>query len=318
MKRLFLALLALCCANVPEAWAETPVGEDAVLVSWRDLQLTQSDYEAALRGIPLEDRFNFQLNLRRITELLNGMLMSRTLAAEGRKLGLDKDPAVRKEMELAAERVLAGRRLEAFEKSVTIPDLSAAAEESYRVNPEKFTLSEKVHASHVLVASKGRSDGEARARAEEVRRKALEGADFAGLAREFSDDPSVKSNHGDLGIFARGQMVKPFEEAAFALQKTGDISPVVQSPFGYHVIKLHQKQPGQKLSFQEVKAGLIADLGKAYVTREKMRYVEAITSDKSIVLNMAAIEKLKKTVPKIPDDLLAPVVKDAAAPPAGK
>ena len=235
MKRLFLILIALCCAHVPGAWAETPAGEDTVLVSWRDLQLTQSDYEAALQGIPEADRLTFQLNLRRITELLNALLINRTLAAEARKLGLDMDPLIRKEMALAAERVLASRRMEVFEKSLKIPDLNAAAEERYRVKPEESKVPEQVHASHVLVAATARSDEEARARAEEVRRKALAGADFAGLAKEFSDDPSAKTNQGDLGTFARGRMVKPFEDAAFALEKPGDISPLVKSPFGYHV-----------------------------------------------------------------------------------
>ena len=311
MKRLFLILIALCCANVPGAWAETPAGEDTVLVSWRDLRLTQSDYEAALQGIPEVDRFTFQLNLRRITELLNALLINRTLAAEARELGLDKDPVIRKEMDLAAERVLASRRLDAFEKSLKIPDLTATAEERYRVKPEESMVPEQVHVSHVLVAAKGRSDEEARARAEEVRRKALAGSDFAGLATEFSDDPSAKD--GDLGTFARGRMVKPFENAAFALEKPGDISPPVKSPFGYHVIKLHQKLPAWRRSFDQVKAGWIEDLAKKYVTTEKNRYVESITSDKSILLNTAAIEKLRKPMPKIPDAL--PVATDAAPAP---
>ena len=156
----------------------------------------------------------------------------------------------------------------------------------------------------------------ARARAEEVRGKALAGADFAGLAREFSDDPSAKDNQGDLGTFARGRMVKPFEDAAFALEKPGDISPLVKSPFGYHVIKLNQKVAASQRPFDQVKMGLIEDLAKKHVGMEKNRYVEAITTDKSILLNMAAIEKLRKPMPKIPDEL--PVAKDAAAPAPGK
>ena len=318
MKRLFLVLIASCCAHVPGAWAETPAGEDTVLVRWRDHQLSQSDYEAALQGIPEVDRFTFQLNLRRVTELLNALLINRTLAAEARKLGLDADPVIRKEVALAVERVLASRRLEAFEKSLKIPDLAATAEERYRVKPEEFKVPEQVQASHVLVAAKARSDEEARARAEEVRRKALAGEDFAALAKEFSDDPSVKDNQGDLGTFARGRMVKPFEDAAFALEKPGDISPLVKSPFGYHVIKLRHKLPAWQRSFDQVKAGLMEDLAKKYVTMEKNRYVEAITTDKSMVLNMAAIEMLRKPMPKISDALLSPVAKDAAAPAPGK
>jgi peptidyl-prolyl cis-trans isomerase C len=318
MKRLFLILIASCCAHVPGAWAETTPTEDTVLVSWRDLQLTRSDYEAALAGIPEIDRFTFQLNLRRITELLTALQLNRTLAAEGRKLGLDVDPVIRNEMALAAERVLASRRLEAFEKSLKIPDLTAAAEERYRLKPEEFRDPEQVHASHVLVTAQSRSDEEARARAEEVRRKALAGEDFAGLVKEFSDDPSAKDNQGDLGTFPRGRMVKTFEDAAFALEKPGDISPLVKSPFGYHVIKLHQKLPGSQRSFDQVKAGLIEELKKKYVTMERNRYAEAITTDKSIVLNKEAIANLRLPMPKIPDAPLSTIPKDASAPAPGK
>lgn len=317
MKRFFFILIALCCAHVPGAWA-ADAGEDTVLVKWRDLELTQSDYEAALQSIPEADRFTFQLNLRRILELLNNLVINRTLAAEAREQGLDTDPMVSKEMALAAERVLASRRLEAFEKSLKIPDLTAAAEERYRVKPEEFMTPVQVHVSHVLVDTKGRSDEEARVRAEEVRSKALAGEDFAELAKEFSDDPSAKANQGDLGAFARGRMVKPFEDAAFALEKPGDISPLVKSPFGYHVIKLHEKLPGSRQSFDQVKAALIEEMTKNYVNTEKKRHVEAITMDKNIALNAAAIEKLRKVPPKVPDELLSPAAKGAAPPVPGK
>jgi peptidyl-prolyl cis-trans isomerase C len=318
MKRLMILLaVVLCCA--PLAWAETPAAVDPVLVAWRDLTLTQRDYEAMLQAIPERDRFAFQLDMRRITDLLNNMVLTSTLAAEGRQLGLDKkDPLIQKEMALAADRVLAGRRLEAFEKSLKIPDLTAVAEERYRIKPEEFRDPEQVRVSHVLVDTKARSDEEARARAEEVRLKALAGADFALLASEFSDDPSAASNRGNLGFFNRGRMAKPFEDAAFALEKPGDISPVVQTPFGYHVIVLHEKPPARQKPFAEVKEALIAQLTRNYVEAEKNRYLAAIVSDKSMVLNTDAIAKLKKDAPRFPADIEMPAAKDAAAPTPGK
>ncbi len=84
MKRLMILLAAVfCCA--PFAWAETPAAvDDPVLVAWRDLTLTKSDYEAVLQGLPERDRFTFQLDMRRITDFLNNMVLTRTLAAEGR------------------------------------------------------------------------------------------------------------------------------------------------------------------------------------------------------------------------------------------
>jgi parvulin-like peptidyl-prolyl isomerase len=96
-----------------------------------------------------------------------------------------------------------------------------------------------------LVAYKGamradpaiqRSKDEAKARAQQILLRAKKGEDFGKLADEMSDDPSAKRNHGDLGRFTREQMVKPFSDAAFAL-KPGAVSDIVETAFGFHVIK---------------------------------------------------------------------------------
>ena len=104
---------------------------------------------------------------------------------------------------------------------------------------------EMVAASHVLVAYSGamkaspamkRTKEEAKQRAESIRARARKGEHFAKLAATNSDDATVKQNHGSLGKFSRAQMVKPFADAAFAL-KPGEVSPLVETPFGFHVIK---------------------------------------------------------------------------------
>jgi parvulin-like peptidyl-prolyl isomerase len=104
---------------------------------------------------------------------------------------------------------------------------------------------EQVGASHVLIMYKGsmrapaevtRTKEEAKKLATEIMGKAKKGADFDGLAKQYSDEPGSKTRMGKLGKFARGAMVKPFSDAAFAL-KPGEISNVVETDFGFHVIK---------------------------------------------------------------------------------
>lgn len=273
--------------------------DDPVLVTWRDQVIRRSDFETALRGIPEKDRLEFRTSMPRITGMLDGLLLTRTLAAQAHKSGLDKDPLVAREMKLAADKLLAGRQIEAFEKSVKLPDMTPVAEEHYRLHPEQFSEGASVHAAHILVDTKKRSKDEARARAEEARAKALAGADFAKLAAEYSDDPSVGGNGGDLGFFGHNAMVKPFEEAAFALKKPGELSEPVETQFGFHVIRLIEARPGRLKGFEEVKDALIAHLKQKYVQTERDRHLESITKDKSIVINREALDALLIKTPKI-------------------
>ena len=129
----------------------------------------------------------------------------------------------------------------------------------YESHPAVFDTGERVRASHILVRV---PEGTAAARKEELRKKAdallgrvRSGEDFATLARKSSEDPGSASKGGDLGPFGRGQMVPAFEQAAFSL-KPGEVSGVVESPFGFHIIKVSEKTPPRKVSFPEVKERL--------------------------------------------------------------
>lgn len=109
----------------------------------------------------------------------------------------------------------------------------------YKKNREKFKVPEMVHVRHILIAKGGSDDktkSEKKAKAESLRKQLIEGSDFAALAGQNSECPS-KNNGGDLGWFTKGQMVKPFEDAAFS-QKANDIGPVVETDIGYHVIQV--------------------------------------------------------------------------------
>lgn len=114
----------------------------------------------------------------------------------------------------------------------------------YNKNLDKFKKPESVHARHLLVSKvSGDTDkikAEKKTKAEELRKQLISGADFAELAKKNSDCPS-KENGGDLGTFTRGQMVKPFEDAAFSQEKNA-IGPVVETDFGFHIIQVLEHQ----------------------------------------------------------------------------
>jgi len=148
----------------------------------------------------------------------------------------------------------------------TLPGPSdAQAREFYDKNPDKFKQDAAVRASHILIAVDEKADAAAKkkalAEAQSVLKQARSGADFGALARKYSKDGSA-SEGGDLNFFPKGQMVPAFDEAAFKL-KPGEISDIVTTQFGYHIIKVTDTRPPSVVPFAQV-----SDKIKEYLTQE--------------------------------------------------
>jgi peptidyl-prolyl cis-trans isomerase C len=131
----------------------------------------------------------------------------------------------------------------------------------YQQNPERFKQGETVHASHILIALPPNptpaQKTAAKAKAQAVLKQVKGGADFATVARAQSQDPGSGEKGGDLGFFPKGQMNPQFEDAAFAL-KPGAVSAVVETQFGYHIIKVHERRAPRTAPLAEV-SGQIKD-----------------------------------------------------------
>ena len=147
-----------------------------------------------------------------------------------------------------------------------IPKMQTTEDEAkkfYNENAAKFQGNEQRHASHILIGVSAAASPEAKAEAKKKAEQVLaevkkSPAKFAELAKKYSQDPGSAEKGGDLGTFARGSMVKPFEEAVFSM-KPGDISGLVQSDFGYHIIKLTEIV-GQGQGFDALKPQIRAEL----------------------------------------------------------
>lgn len=181
-------------------------------------------------------------------QMFDEALAQMSLTREGLRRDLERAQSVQKMIEESIE-----------------PQITVSAEEArayYDGNPELFTDPERVRASHILIMvapdAPESSHVEARLNLEELRRRALRGESFEELARKYSQDPGAESG-GDLGYFARGQMVQEFEQAAFALQ-AGEISGVVATPYGYHLIRLVDRQAAVPVSYERVEESLLGFL----------------------------------------------------------
>lgn len=154
----------------------------------------------------------------------------------------------------------------------------------YDTHPELFKQPEQVKASHILIkVETGATEAqktEARKKIEEAQQKLQKGEDFSTIAQNYSEGPSNK-NGGDLGYFRRGQMVKPFEEAAFSL-KPNETSDVVETRFGYHLIKVVDKKPERTLSYEEVKDRLNDHLKRQKMESEANLYINSLKKDAKI------------------------------------
>jgi parvulin-like peptidyl-prolyl isomerase len=160
----------------------------------------------------------------------------------------------------------------------------------YEQRSSLYNMPEQIRARHILLSlgaeASAEEDAAVKLRADEILTQVREGADFAALASELSEDSGSKINGGDLGFFARDQMVKEFEEAAFSLEP-GTVSEPVKSEYGYHIIRVEEHRDAQQRSFEEVREELAAELMGMEVARTENRAIadriaEAIRSGTSL------------------------------------
>jgi len=171
---------------------------------------------------------------------------------------------------------------EKFVKTTEITDMEAKV--YYSQNEDSFHSPASVRASHILIQVKESDSeeekGKARKQIEDIKVRIDKGEKFSALAKEYSACPS-KEKGGDLGYFTRGQMVKSFEEAAFAMEK-GAVSDIVETPFGLHLITVVDKKEEKTAEFTEVKEKIKQSLAKGKINEKITSFVEQLMKDAKI------------------------------------
>ncbi len=155
----------------------------------------------------------------------------------------------------------------------------------YKKNPQFFMQPEAVRASHILLkADTPEAKAAAKTKAQDLLTQIKGGADFAALAKQHSNDGSAQAG-GDLGFFPRGQMVKPFEDAAFAL-KAGEVSPIVESEFGYHIIKSSERRDARTVPLAEVSDRIAQALRQQKQQQLAQEYVQSLKTKGKVEILM--------------------------------
>tara|TARA_R110002110_G_scaffold245617_3_gene462004 strand:- start:52426 stop:53328 length:903 start_codon:yes stop_codon:yes gene_type:complete len=254
-----IVLAVLCCGSAGLVQAEETSG---IALKRGQIEISADDlrYYAKDR-VPPARRDEFFRRDEAVTQLADSLVSIRALAAEAVESGVVDTDLIEWQLALHRERLMMEQYLDALVASQTASiDWESTAQDVYTAEADAFQQPERVRAAHILIKTEERTEEEALALAEEVLQKLKSGEDFKMLALKYSEDPSAKTNLGSVGVFARGQMVPEFEQAAFALRKSGELAGPVKTEFGYHIIKLDEYLPARKQSFDEVKAEIISKL----------------------------------------------------------
>ncbi len=254
LSRSALLAAALLCLPGVAPWAQTApalMGEGAHAITGADVLAETMPLDATART-------NVLSSPDAVLNTATNLYVRRLMSEQAVEQKIDQQPEVQRLLQIVRERVLAdalGREKEAQARP-TEPVLEQLARQNYQAMPQRFQQPERVHVRHILIPT---SAPDARTQAEALHQQLQQGASFPELARTHSKDPGSARKDGDLGFITRGKMVAPFEEAAFALDQPGQLSAVVETRFGFHVIELVEKRPAGLQPFEEVKAQLVKE-----------------------------------------------------------
>ncbi len=267
-------------------------------------KITFEEFNKALDKIPMNMKMAVAGESGK-RNYLNNLIMKKLLLKEAKKEKIESDKVFIDKLEEIKEQLL----MESLLKKKLAADGKFSDEDLkkyYDVHKEEFKKGGEISTRHILVKTEEE--------AKQIKAKIQKGEDFAELARRYSIDPNAKVSGGEIGFHPKGSLVPEYEAAAFNLKKVGQISGIVKTQFGYHIIKLEGMKSPTFVSFEEVK-----DFIKQKLSQEKQKelfdkYIEELKKAAKITIN----EQLLKTEEKQekPD---TPVKPDGnAEKPAGK
>jgi len=265
----------------PAAAPESKVAQDAVVLTIGTQKLTRAQFELLLSAVAQNGHpATSPADKRKVAEQYGEL---ETMAQEARKRMLDQSPETKQMMSIQTDSFLANMLAKKISDDAQFTDLDLRAH--YDAHKDEF---EEAKGSHILIRFKGSkvplkpnekdlTEAEALAKAQDLRAKIVAGADFATLAKAESDDVGSAAKGGDLGAFKHGQMVAPFDHAAFSAP-IGQVTEPVRTDFGYHIIKITSRT---SKTFEEAKADIEKQL-KPKMAREAL---EKIKSQTPVTLN---------------------------------
>lgn len=229
--------------------------EKQVLATVGSREITNHELDIALKHAPREHAMQLN-NPEGKKYLLNEMILQEMLYLDAKEKQFDKDEEFLRELDVIQTNLLKQYAVKKLIENITVD--SHEAKEYYDQNREQFVTGETARAKHILLKDEDR--------AKEILTEIQAGKSFEEMAQIHSECPS-KAQGGDLGYFEKGKMVPEFEEVAFGLEN-GEISQLVKTQFGYHIIKLEDKKSADVMAFEQVEKQI-----EDYLLRNKQNHI---------------------------------------------
>lgn len=246
-----------------------------------DFVIRQADLERLIASQTPEAQKQLQSEQAR-AEFVRQLLLTKAVAARAKKEGFDRKPEVKERLSYVIDQYIGSEYLRrVVTADVTVPD--EELNKYYKEHEKEFVVPEKVRVRHIFFAADKDATAEAKEKARGKAEKVLEllrkGGDFAKLAGEYSEDTDSAAKGGELGYLSPGKTNSAeFEKAAFAL-KSGEVSPIVETPFGYHIIKVDERQEQRTATLDETRE-YIRNLLKGQLEQKKAQeFLDRLAKD---------------------------------------
>ena len=279
-------------AHGADVQAPTVLPPETPLVVDGNVRVDAADFEGNMLRVPADRRAGFRMSYDRVASVVDNVYITRAMAQKARDAGLDADPAVQARLRQLQDAYLADLYTQKLDKDAQAPELEPRARELYAADKEKYLTDEEAHVQQILVGVTCRTKAQALETAKRAYEEAKAGKeDFLAIAAKYADPGEKALKGGDIGTGPVKRLAAPVREALVKL-KTGEISEPVESPFGYHVLKLIDRKPAQPKAFEAVKPEIIAE-EKDKLRRKRIEdAVLGVRNSKTVVTYRDNVEKL--------------------------
>jgi parvulin-like peptidyl-prolyl isomerase len=276
--------------------AASAAGNDPVIAKAEGYVFRESDLSRILSYSPPYLQEQLKKNPEQKEMLIKRLMHQKIISDMARKEGFDKKPEVKEQLQYVIDDFLAKEYIvQTIVEKVSVTD--SELRDFYNSHKEQFTTPEQVKASHILIkVNFGATEAEkkkAKEKAEQILEWLKKGEKFETLAAQYSDDKQSKAMGGSLGYIKKGQMPKSFDEAAFSM-KPGQISEVVETDFGYHIIRIEDHKDAATKTFDEVKDSILEQMKKEKAKSEVEEFIKKVEKDAGMEIHTEYLVDKKK------------------------